>query len=60
MSLSSFADTISEVTGGDATAIQSTMPALSGAGWTYRTFRAPGTVPVDPKAFLRAKISETP
>ena len=30
----------------------------AGAGWSYRTFRAPGTVPVDPKAFLRAKISE--
>ncbi len=58
--LSTFADTITEVTGGDATTIQTGLPALSGAGWTYRTFRAPGTVPVDPKAFLRAKVSETP
>ncbi|OYV06452.1 MAG: hypothetical protein CFE26_06235 [Verrucomicrobiales bacterium VVV1] len=58
--LSTFADTITEVTGGDATTIQTGLPALSGAGWTYRTFRAPGTVPVTPKTFLRAKVSETP
>ncbi len=57
--LSTFADGITEVTTGDETTIQAGLPALS-TGWTYRTFRAPGTVPVDPKAFLRAKISETP
>jgi autotransporter-associated beta strand protein len=60
VNLNTFADGITEVTGGDATTIQTGMPALSGAGWTYRTFRAPGTVAVDPKAFLRAKVSETP
>ncbi len=59
VSLSPFADTITEVTGGDATTIQTGLPALT-SGWTYRTFRAPGTVPATPKAFLRAKISETP
>jgi autotransporter-associated beta strand protein len=57
--LSTFADGITEVTTGDETTIQAGLPALS-TGWTYRTFRAPGTVPVGPKAFLRAKISETP
>ncbi len=57
--LSTFADDITEVTGGDATTIQTGLPGLS-TGWTYRTFRAPGTVPTVPKAFLRAKISETP
>ena len=60
VNLNTFADGITEVTGGDATTIQTGMPALSGAGWTYRTFRASGTVAVDPKAFLRAKVSETP
>jgi hypothetical protein len=36
------------------------LPALS-TGWTYRTFRAPGKVGTDPKAFLRAKVSsDTP
>jgi hypothetical protein len=56
--LSTFADTITEVTGGDATAIQATMPGPLTSGWTYRTFRAPGTVPTVSKAFLRAKVSE--
>ncbi|OYV04993.1 MAG: hypothetical protein CFE26_13950, partial [Verrucomicrobiales bacterium VVV1] len=55
--LGTFANTISEVTGGDATTIQTGLPALS-TGWTYRTFRDAGTVPTVPKAFLRAKISE--
>ena len=61
-----FADTIDEVTGGDATAIQAGLPGLSDingdtvADWTYRTFRAPGTVSTVSKAFLRAKASETP
>ena len=60
--LGTLADSITEVTGGDATTIQSTMPALSEAGWTYRTFQpsAPDTVSTVPKAFLRAKVSETP
>lgn len=57
--LTPFADTITEVTGTDATNIQAGLPALS-TGWIYRTFRAPGTTTTVPKAFLRAKISETP
>jgi hypothetical protein len=57
--LSPLADSITEVTTGDETAIQAGLPAL-GTGWTYRTFRAAGTVPTAAKSFLRAKISETP
>ena len=52
--LSPFADTITEIT-----AITAGLPPLS-TGWTYRTFRAPGSVLAVPKAFLRAKVSETP
>lgn len=55
--LGTFANTISEVTGGDETAIQAGLPALS-TGWTYRTFRDAGTVLTAPKTFLRAKVSE--
>ncbi len=40
------------------------MPALSGAGWTYRSFRLNGAIgggsPRGPKGFLRAAISEAP
>lgn len=57
--LNVFADTIAEVNGTDAAVIQSGLPALS-TGWTYRTFRAPGTTATNAKAFLRAKVSETP
>lgn len=57
--LSPFADTITEVTGDDATAIQAGMPTLS-SGWSYRTFRAPGTTTTIPKAFLRAKVITSP
>jgi autotransporter-associated beta strand protein len=59
VNLSSFADAITEVTTGDETGIQLGLPTLS-TGWTYRTFRAPDTVPTAAKAFLRAKVSETP
>lgn len=55
VNLSTFADTISEVT----PALDAGLPTLS-TGWTYRTFRAPGTVPTVPQAFLRAAISEAP
>jgi hypothetical protein len=55
VNLSTFADTISEVT----PALGAGLPVLS-TGWTYRTFRAPGTVPTVPQAFLRVKISEAP
>ena len=47
---------IDEVTGSDAADIQSGLPALSGAGWSYRTFRAPGDVAGDPTDFLRARV----
>ena len=57
--LGAFADVVTEVTTGDEGAIQAGLPLLS-SGWTYRTFRSAGTVPPVPKAFLRAKISETP
>ena len=52
--LSTFADGIAEV----IPAITLGLPTPLSTGWTYRTFRAPGTVPTAPKAFLRAKISE--
>jgi len=57
--LATFAAAISEVTGGDATTIQTGLPTLA-TGWTYRTFRAPGTVPTVSTTFLRAKVSEAP
>ena len=58
--LSPFADAVTVVPAGpELTAIQAGLPPLS-TGWSYRTFRAPGTVPTVPKAFLRAKVSETP
>ena len=60
LDLGTFANVITEVTGGDAATIQTGLPGLSAVDWTYRTFRAPGTVATVPKTFLRAKISETP
>ena len=33
--------------------VELSLPALSGAGWTYRTFRAPGTPGTDVKEFIR-------
>jgi hypothetical protein len=55
VNLNTFTDTITEVT----PALDAGLPVLS-TGWTYRTFRAPGTVSTVPKAFLRAEISEAP
>jgi autotransporter-associated beta strand protein len=49
---------VSEVTGGDATAIQAGLPTLP-SGWTYRSFRSPGPVVGDPKEFIRVKIEPT-
>jgi autotransporter-associated beta strand protein len=46
---------VTEVTGPDALAIQSGLPALS-PGWTYRTFLAPGTTSTTPRAFLRSVV----
>lgn len=47
---------VTEVTGADATAAQSGLPAPDD-GWTYRTFRAPGTITTSATGFLRAKIA---
>jgi len=47
---------IDEVTGADATAIQSGLPTLSGSGWVYRTFRSPGAITGDPVEFIRARV----
>ena len=56
--LNTFALVISEVTGADATAIQAGLPTLS-TGWTYRTFRTPGTmVDGDPQDFIRARVND--
>ncbi len=44
---------VTEVTDNSAILTQLSLPALSGAGWTYRTFRAPGTPGTDTKEFLR-------
>ena len=50
---------VSEVTGAEATAIQSGLPALQ-AGWTYRTFRSPGAIAGDPREFIRVVIDPAP
>ena len=51
---------VSEVTGNDATTIQTGLPALETA-WTYRTFRADGyTVSSNPYLFLRLKVTASP
>jgi hypothetical protein len=55
LDLSVFANTVTEVT----PTITAGLPALS-SGWTYRSFRAPGTVPTVSRTFLRVKASETP
>ena len=61
--LGTFADSIVEVPAGtERTAIQAGLTGLSDANWTYRTFTfsTPDQVSTVPKAFLRAKISDTP
>ncbi|MEI6535517.1 MAG: hypothetical protein WCN98_09275, partial [Verrucomicrobiaceae bacterium] len=51
---------VSEVTGTDATTIQTGMPTLD-AGWSYRAFRATGyTVVSNPYVFLRLKVTASP
>ncbi len=47
---------VSEVTGAEIDAIHNAMPDLN-TGWTYRTFRTPGTVNDDPKEFIRVLIA---
>jgi len=56
--LGTFNKNIAEV----SPAITDGLPSPLTTGWTYRTFTfaAPDTVPTVPKAFLRARISETP
>lgn len=44
---------ISEVT----PAISAGLPALSGPGWTYRSFRTPGPVSADSRDFLRVRTA---
>lgn len=44
---------VTEVTDNAAILTELSLPALSGPGWTYRTFRAPGTPGTDAKEFLR-------
>jgi hypothetical protein len=57
--LSSWNLPIAEVTGPDAVAIQTGMPALS-SGWTYHSFRASSTPGAQhTRAFLRA-VAQTP
>ena len=49
--------TVTEVTGGDALAIQAGLPAVN-AGWGYRTFRSAGPVAGDPVEFMRVGIAD--
>ncbi|BCU77183.1 autotransporter-associated beta strand repeat-containing protein [Luteolibacter sp. LG18] len=49
---------VQELTGPDAAALQSALPA-PGPGWTNRTFYIPGSDPAgSPKVFIRAKVTE--
>ena len=46
---------VTEVTGADATAIQSGLPACD-TGWTYHTFRTAGTPTTVPSDFIHVKV----
>ncbi|MEO5913576.1 MAG: autotransporter-associated beta strand repeat-containing protein [Luteolibacter sp.] len=59
-SLSTWTLGVMEVTGPDKTAIETGLPALSDANWSYRTFQVPGTVSANPADFLRAGIITQP
>lgn len=59
LNLSTFTLDVVEVTGADATAIQTDLPALSSAGWTYRTFRSTQPLGSETKQFLRATADES-
>jgi hypothetical protein len=48
---------VTEVSGADAAAIRTGLPALT-IGWNYRTFRSPGPVAGDPQEFMRVRITE--
>ncbi len=47
---------VTEVTDNAAILTELALPALSGPGWTYRTFRAPGTPGTGAKEFLRVVV----
>jgi hypothetical protein len=47
---------VTELTGADATAIQTGLP-LPDSGWVYKTFRTDGAAPDDPADFIRVKIT---
>jgi hypothetical protein len=54
---------IGEVTGPEATAIQSGLPALSdigggGGDWEYRTFRATDAITANPRGFMRGMVED--
>jgi hypothetical protein len=55
--LASFDQTVIELSGNDASALQSGLPVL-GNDWTYRSFRIEGSTATVPKAFMRAVIRE--
>ncbi|WP_265594840.1 autotransporter-associated beta strand repeat-containing protein [Haloferula sp. BvORR071] len=55
--LASFPLQVLEVTGADATALQSGLPAVS-SGWTYRSFRLAGPVSSADKGFMRVVITQ--
>jgi len=47
---------VTPVTGGDATTIQTGLPALD-SGWSYKTFRTAGTASSPPADFIRVQIT---
>lgn len=50
---------ITEVTGTDAATIQANLTETLSEGWSYRTFRTPGTMTDgDPADFIRAKVEK--
>jgi hypothetical protein len=54
---------VTEVTGGDATAVQAAitpaLPALD-ADWEWHTFRTDDGTSVDPSDYIRLKVAEAP
>jgi autotransporter-associated beta strand protein len=54
---------VTEVTGGDATAVRAAItPALPtlDSGWEWRTFRTDGAAAIDAKDFIRLQVTEAP
>jgi autotransporter-associated beta strand protein len=58
LDLSAFTLDVVEITGADATAIQTDLPDLSSDGWTYRSFRSAESIGSESKQFLRATANE--